>query len=220
VCAGASRAGDGLGLKETRSLNSRELTYCDCFPALLTVVAGHRCRPYLTVMAMPIRFPPQRPTAELSTATLVDLSLRNHLCFLAMRTEHGSAFHLGTIVRTMFASFFLFDAGFGTGEISTFTQADLHLGEAAESLRPDRPWSLRASAVEPTAKLLQLYDNQLQTAPLVELVKAHQCAERNFKAPCDERLSIAALVQRTRREARECSFPGGKHQRQIDPIPA
>ncbi|WP_213309189.1 hypothetical protein [Paraburkholderia sacchari] len=140
-----------------------------------------------------------------STAALVDLSLRNHLCFIALRTEHGTAFHLGSIVRTMFASFFLFDAGFGVGDISLFVEVDLKLGEAVLSMRPDQPWSLTARAVEPTTELLRLYDSQLQTAPLSELVAAHQRAELNFKAPHHERLSLAALIQRSKRGAPRAS---------------
>jgi hypothetical protein len=141
----------------------------------------------------------------LSTTALIDVSLRNHLCLLALRTEYGCGFHMGTIVRTMFASFFLFDAGFGKGEISTFSEVDLHLGEAVTSARKERPWTLQAKAVEPTTKLLKLYDSQLQTAPLTELVKAHQRAEQNFQAAPEVRLSIAALVQRSKRKTQRAT---------------
>lgn len=137
--------------------------------------------------------------ARLSTHALIDLSLRNHLCFHALRTEHGTAFHLGTIVRTMFASFYLFDAGFGKGELSVFSTADVMLGELALRARANTGWSMKSDLVPVTARLLELYDNQLQTAPLDELVAAHQRAEGNFSAPPHERLSIAALIQRSKR---------------------
>lgn len=132
----------------------------------------------------------------LSNAAFVDLSLRNHLCFFALETEHGTAFHLGTIVRTMFASFFLFEAGFGAAELTLFTEADIQLGETVLSSRPGRPWNLAGDAVKSTADLLRLYDSQLQSAPLTVLVDAHRLAERNFQAAPNERMSIAALVER------------------------
>ncbi|MFM0212358.1 hypothetical protein PQQ96_33750 [Paraburkholderia sediminicola] len=157
---------------------------------------------------------PRAQAIELSTATLVDLSLRNHLCFFSLRTEHGTAFHLGTIVRTMFASFFLLEAGFGIGEMSLFPEVDIKLGEAVLSMSPERPWNLTANAIEPTARLLRLYDSQLQTAPLTELVAAHQRAERNFQTPPHERLSIAALVQRSRLDTRHSALQSKQHTAQ------
>jgi hypothetical protein len=99
----------------------------------------------------------------------------------------------------MFASFFLHDAGFGIGELSVFADLDLRLGELALSHRPGHSFSLTASAVLPVAQLLRIYDSQLQTAPLYELVAAHQRAERNFQAPPETRLSLAALIQRSKR---------------------
>jgi hypothetical protein len=128
------------------------------------------------------------------------MSLRNHLCFSALRTEHGTAFHLGTIVRTMFASYFLFDAGFGIGDLSTFAEVDLRLGETLLNAQPQRPWSLTAAAITPVSSLLKLYDSQLQTAPVNDLLIAHKRAERNFQAPLQEQLSIAALIQRSVRK--------------------
>ncbi|MFM0327963.1 hypothetical protein PQR16_36865, partial [Caballeronia glebae] len=100
-------------------------------------------------MAQLTSSPLKEKTIGLSTASLIDLSLRNHICFSALRTEHGTAFHLGTIVRTLFASYFLLDAGFGVGELSLFTEVDLKLGETVLSARPERPWSLTGGAVEP-----------------------------------------------------------------------
>jgi hypothetical protein len=148
-------------------------------------------------MASPFRSEPQAKLVTTHTAALVELSLRNHLCFLALRTEHGTAFHLGTIVRTMFNSFFLFDAGFGTGKVSTFTDADLALGEIVSSGGPNRRWSVNASAATPIAQLLRLFDSQLQTTPVNEIVAANRRAEANFKAPLEQRLSIPELVQRS-----------------------
>jgi hypothetical protein len=154
-------------------------------------------------MALRVRNIPHRTAIRLSTAVLIDLSLRNHLCLSVLQTEHGTAFHLGTIVRTMFASFYLFDAGFGDGDLSTFTEADILLGELAMSRSLESSYRLRSHAVQPTARLLALYDNQLQTAPLVELVSAHQRAERNFHASSDVRLSIPVLIQRFQKRQRD-----------------
>lgn len=54
---------------------------------------------------------------SMNSAALVEVSLRNHLCFLALRKEYAAAFRLGTIVRTMFDAFYLFDARFDKGDI-------------------------------------------------------------------------------------------------------
>lgn len=109
---------------------------------------------------------------------------------------------MGSIVKTMFSSFFLFEAGFGKGDVSIFLQADEGLG-ASLSSSLDSPWSLHSSAIKPLVRLLELYDSQLQTTPVCELVVAHQRATKNFNALPHERLSISALVQRRGRP--ECS---------------
>jgi hypothetical protein len=157
-------------------------------------------------MALPISLRPQAKTTRVNTAAILELSLRNHLCLFALQTEHGTAFHLGAIVRTMFESFFLFDAGFGKGDVATYTEVDLKLGEVIMSVSPDRPWSLGSEAVSPVARLLGLVDSQLQTAPVNEIVAAHRRAEANFQAPSEQRLSIAALVQRSKRNGKRFPF--------------
>ncbi|WP_154678052.1 hypothetical protein [Paraburkholderia nodosa] len=150
-------------------------------------------------MASRVRKVPQTVTGRLSNATLTDLSLRNHLSLNALSSENGAAFHLGTIVRTMFASFYLFDAGFGDGDLSVYTDADTSLGELATSRSLESSYRLEPHAVQATARLLELYDSQIQTAPLDELISAHARAHGNFQASPEQRLSIPALVQRCQR---------------------
>lgn len=156
-------------------------------------------------MASPFQNRPRSQANLVSTAAVTELSLRNHLCFLALRTGHGMPFHLGTIIRTMFDSFFLFDAGFGQSEITTYTDVDLALGKTVSLACPDQPWKLSTEATEPIAWLLRLFDNQLQTAPRQEIVAAHRRAEANFQAASEHRLPIPALVQRSRRNANRVS---------------
>ncbi|SIT51377.1 conserved hypothetical protein [Paraburkholderia piptadeniae] len=160
-------------------------------------------------MAARVRKIPQTVTGRLSNAALTDLSLRNHLSLNALSSKHGAAFHLGSVVRTMFASFYLFDAGFGDGNLSIYTDADSSLRELATSRNIESSYRLGSHAVQATARLLELYDSQLQTAPLDELIAAHQRAEGNFHASPERRLSIPELVQRCQR---------GRHKVSMDSI--
>ena len=146
--------------------------------------------------------PRHEETILLRTRELIDDSLRNHLCFLALRTENGKAFHLGTLVRTMFASYYLLEAGYGVGETEIFTDADEIFTSIAVRTPLDAPFTLHADAVLPTAKLLELYDKQLQIAPVLSLVHAHQKVKMNLGAAPHEQLSIAALIQRAKANAR------------------
>jgi hypothetical protein len=155
-------------------------------------------------LAMPTKAP-AKPT-RVNKAALMELSLRNHLCLFVLGTEHGTAIHLGTIVRTMFDSFFLFDKGFGTGEASIYTDVDRHLGELAMSASADRTWRLSSDAVSAIARLLALFDSQLQIAPVDDIVAAHRRSEANFQAASEQRLSIAALVQRSSRNGKRFPF--------------
>lgn len=154
-------------------------------------------------MAPRVRKSPKSSTRKLSSATLTDLSLRNHLSLVALGTDYGVAFHLGTIVRTMFASFYLIDAGFGDGDLSIYTEVDMRLSEIADSCDIGRRYVLGSHAAHATARLLGVYDSQLQVAPLDELILAHQRAERNFQESPERRLSIPALVDRSRSRNRD-----------------
>jgi len=99
----------------------------------------------------------------------------------------------------MFASFYLFDAGFGVGHPSIYAEADAWLGELANSRNVESGYRLGPLAVQATARLLELYESQLQTAPIDKLIEAHQQAQDNFQAPLERRSSIPALVQRCQR---------------------
>lgn len=160
-------------------------------------------------MALRVRKAEQTPTGRLSTAALIDLSLRNYLSLNALGSGYGVAMHLGTLVRTMFASFYLFDAGFGVTHPSIYSDADMWLGELAISRNLESGYRLGPHAVQATARLLELYESQLRTAPLDELVEAHQRAQANFQAPPERRMSMAALVQRC---------PPGLHEVSLDSI--
>jgi len=125
-------------------------------------------------MELRIRKASREPTGSLSATALIDLSLRNHLSLNALSSGHGVAMHLGTIVRTMFASFYLFEAGFGGGHTSIYADADTWLGELAKSQNVESGYNLEPHAVRATARLLELYDSQLETAPLDNLIEALQ----------------------------------------------
>ncbi|WP_143189211.1 hypothetical protein [Paraburkholderia lycopersici] len=135
---------------------------------------------------------------HLPPSARVDESLRLHLCFFALRTAHGRAFHLGTIVRTMFASFYLYEAGYGSGDASIFSEADEKFVSISLESKLDGPFSLRADAESPTARLLELYDRQLETAPVASLVDAHRRAQMNLRAAPQEQLTIGALIARAK----------------------
>ncbi|TDG03572.1 hypothetical protein E1N52_33635 [Paraburkholderia guartelaensis] len=154
-------------------------------------------------MALRVRKTPKNLTCRLSNAALIDLSLRNHLSLLALDSDFGTAFHLGTIIRTMFASFFLFDAGFGDGDASVYTDADQILGELAMNRSIDCRFALGPHAFQATARLLKHYDSQLWAAPLGELIAAHQRSECNFQESPERRLDIPALIQQSTRIRQE-----------------
>ncbi|SEK12304.1 hypothetical protein SAMN05192539_105712 [Paraburkholderia diazotrophica] len=67
--------------------------------------------------------------------------------FQCFANEYGSAFHLGTIVRTLFVSFYLFVAGYGDGNLADYSKADLRLSELAMARNVGARYRLGAHAV-------------------------------------------------------------------------
>jgi hypothetical protein len=131
---------------------------------------------------------------KLSRAGFVKISLKNHLCLLALRKGCGFNFHLGTIVRTVFESFFLAQNGYGTQDLSIYQNVGEQLGDIAEATMQGTLRTLNAQAGRAIGELLAVYDRQLESAPIGQLVSAHERAEENFNASPDERKSINTLV--------------------------
>ncbi|ABO59560.1 hypothetical protein Bcep1808_6671 (plasmid) [Burkholderia vietnamiensis G4] len=136
--------------------------------------------------------------ARLSPTSLVHISLRNHLCVVALRSQYGRAFHLGTLVRTMFECFYLYEAGYGDADPAVFSRADAELGSLSLLALEQNRYFLSEPGFRAAVSLLELYDRQLQHTPLQSLIKACEKADRNFRAEETKRMPMEALVQRLR----------------------
>ena len=136
--------------------------------------------------------------AQVSLAVIVQISLRNHLCVVALRSPHGKAFHLGTLVRTMFESFYLYEAGYGIGDVAVFAAVDRELGKLSLQVVAGARYVLDDDAFSAATALLSLYDQQVEQAPLHALVEAYRKSEVNFHADEAKRMSIVQLMRRLR----------------------
>ncbi|MGF6546715.1 hypothetical protein [Paraburkholderia youngii] len=139
---------------------------------------------------------PDTARARVPLAAFIQISLRNHLCVVALRSPHGKAFHLGTIVRTMFESFYLYEAGFGIEDVALFAAVDRQLCKLSLEAVESASYFLDDDAYSATNELLSLYDRQIKHAPLGAIVDAHSKCKLNFEADESKRMSIAQLVRR------------------------
>lgn len=130
----------------------------------------------------------------LTRAGFVKISLKNHLCLLALRKGCGSNYHLGTLVRTVFESFFLAQSGYGTTDLSVYPEVGEKLAQFTASCTKGKLRKLSVEASRVVGALLAIYDRQLEHAPLGLLVSAHDRAEENFSAAPSERKSLNTLV--------------------------
>jgi hypothetical protein len=130
------------------------------------------------------------------SGALVDLTLRNFLCAVALREGHGKPFHVGTLVIALFDSFYLFDLGFGQTDVTLFSEVDLCLGRIVLSASDTNRWEFTTETNRAVWRLLALFDSQLSAAPVVTILLAHRSSEANFNAQPEHRLSIPALIER------------------------
>ncbi|PRZ55864.1 hypothetical protein BX589_10259 [Paraburkholderia fungorum] len=131
---------------------------------------------------------------KLSQTGFVKISLKNHLCLVALRDGCAENFHLGTIVRTAFESFFLARSGFGTLDLAIYAEVGDRLAEfhAVSSRRENVQLSPDSALI--VGRLLAVFDKQLLGAPLNILLSAYEQAENNFNAKLEERKSLNSLV--------------------------
>ncbi|MCP2092034.1 UNVERIFIED_ORG: hypothetical protein J2Y81_008140 [Paraburkholderia sediminicola] len=101
-------------------------------------------------------------------------SLANHLALVACRSGHGNGHLVNELMRAVYLSWFLRQAGYGTVPVEQFKIAECAV-EATLSLAHEcGEWRLPAETIVDFEALLALYDSQLASAPLREVLAAEQ----------------------------------------------
>ncbi|MFM0058392.1 hypothetical protein PQR64_22465 [Paraburkholderia phytofirmans] len=111
-------------------------------------------------------------------ASASELSLANHLALVACRRGHATAHLINELMRVVYLGWFLQRAGYGTCPAEQFKIAEYAVEATLARAHECGEWHLPDETIVDFETLLGLYDSQLASAPLHEVL----AAERRLKA--------------------------------------
>ncbi|MFM0619687.1 hypothetical protein PQR37_37130 [Paraburkholderia nemoris] len=107
-------------------------------------------------------------------ASANEQSLAHHLALVACRSGHGNGHLVNELMRVVYLSWFLQRAGYGTCPPEQFKIAEYAVEATLAHAHKSGEWQLPAETIVDFEMLLALYDAQLASAPLHEVIAAEQ----------------------------------------------
>lgn len=127
---------------------------------------------------MPSRRPHSRPSRAssrkpLNKAMLLpmpetaarEISLVNHLTFVACRSGSGSAYLFNELIRMIYLAYYIQDAGFGDTDLIIYACAEAAMERVLQRAEHARAWTLDANDIPLFEAVLRQSDRQLANAP-------------------------------------------------------
>ncbi|MFM0223890.1 hypothetical protein [Paraburkholderia dipogonis] len=106
-----------------------------------------------------------------TTTYVREQSLRWHLALAAFQAGKGNGELLAKLAKALYLAWYLQQAGFGALEHDVYLDAERILDAAARSASKDI-WLIAATDCAPITRLLDLHEQQLQTAPVFAVDEA------------------------------------------------
>jgi hypothetical protein len=106
-----------------------------------------------------------------TTTYVREQSLRWHLALAAFQAGKGNGELLAKLVKALYLAWYLQQAGFGALERDLYLDAERILDAAARSASEDI-WLIAAADCASITRLLDLHEQQLQTAPVFAVDEA------------------------------------------------
>ncbi|WP_250517712.1 hypothetical protein [Caballeronia sp. INDeC2] len=94
-----------------------------------------------------------------------EISLVNHLSFVACRSGAGSAHLFNELIQLVYLSFYVQDAGFGDTDLMIYARVEAAIERTLERAESGRAWMLDAEDLPLFEAVLRESDRQLALAP-------------------------------------------------------
>jgi hypothetical protein len=101
-------------------------------------------------------------------------SLASHLALVACRSGHGNGHHVNELMRVVYLGWFLQRAGYGNCPAGQFKVVEYAAEATLAHAHECGEWRLPDEMIVDFEALLALYDSQLASAPLHEVLAAEQ----------------------------------------------
>jgi hypothetical protein len=107
-----------------------------------------------------------------------EIALVNHLSFAACRSGAGSAYLFNELIRLVYLSFYVQDAGFGDTDLMIYARVEAAIERSLERAESGRAWMLDADDLPLFEAVLRESDRQLVHAPRHIHIGARERLER------------------------------------------
>ncbi|CAL8481749.1 Fis family transcriptional regulator (plasmid) [Caballeronia sp. S22] len=125
-----------------------------------------------------------------------EASLARHLTWVACKQEAGSAYLVNELVRLVYLTYYVQDAGYGDTELTVYARAEAALERCLEKAERDSVWRFEPDDAALFEAILRQGDRQLDGAPSYVYMDACARLDR-FTVSCGRRspLPSAARMQ-------------------------
>ena len=107
-----------------------------------------------------------------------EISLANHLSFAACRNGAGSAYLFNELIRLVYLSFYVQDAGFGDTDLMIYARVEAAIERSLERAENGCTWTLDADDLPLFEAVLRESDRQLAHAPRYVHIGARERLEQ------------------------------------------
>ncbi|HDR8949537.1 MULTISPECIES: hypothetical protein [Burkholderia] len=130
----------------------------------------------------------------LSARAARDLSLANHLTFVACKQGAGNPYLLNELIRFVYLTFYVQEAGYGDTALIVYSRAEAALERCMTRAERDGVCQLDADDSPHFEAVLCQADRQIECAPLHYLIEARERLERFARSSRQSPLPSASTV--------------------------
>ncbi len=124
-----------------------------------------------------------------------ELSLAQHLTWAACKGKAGSAYLINELVRLVYLTYYVQDAGYGDTDVVVYAHAEAALERCLQRAERERVWRLEPDDAPLFEAILREADSQLERAPRYVHVDARERLERFASSGRQSPLSSVVRLQ-------------------------
>jgi hypothetical protein len=124
-----------------------------------------------------------------------ELSLAQHLTWVACKGKAGSAYLINELVRLVYLTYYVQDAGYGNIDVVVYARAEAALERCLQRAEREQVWRLEPDDAPLFEAILRQADSQLERAPHYVHVDARERLERFATSGRQSPLASVARLQ-------------------------
>lgn len=131
----------------------------------------------------------------LARSSAAEVSLANHLALVACKGSGGSAYLVNELVRLVYVTYYVQEAGYGETDLLAYSRAEAALNRCHSRAETAGIWRIDPPDVPLFEEILRQADRQLERVPCHHLLDARERVEKfarsSLRSPLPTHLSAS-----------------------------